>query len=102
MGTTPRYRGDDWNSFGATAIEIYAQFPDDTWAERVSLAEVKIGNLPVMSFESPVFPLKINLSSEQTALLKDTNECYMAVYDENGLKRTCEGQMTIPTRRRVV
>ena len=102
MGNNPIYRGDDSNSFGSTLWEVYAEFPDDTWAPRVSRCEIKLGPLPVMVFDSPTFPLTINLTSAQTSLLKDTNECYMAVYDENGLKRTCEGQMTLNSRRRVV
>ena len=94
--------GDDSQSFGCDLMEIYAEFPDDTWAERVSRCEIKIGPLPVMVFDNPVFPLTINLTSAQTILLKDKNECYMAVYDENGLKRTCEGQMTLCARKKVV
>ena len=102
MGNDLIFRGDSTSSFSQNFLEIYAEFPDDTWAERVTMAQFKIENLPVMTFENPVFPLKINLTSAQTALLKDVNNCYLAVYDENGLKQTCEGQLTFTTRRRVV
>ena len=102
MSENPIYRGDDTNSFSQDFILIDAEFPDDTWAERVSRADFKCGNLPVMVFENPVFPIKVNLSSAQTALLKDVNNCYLAVYDENGYKQTCEGQLTFQTRRKVV
>ena len=102
MSNNPIYRYDDTNAFSRNFIEIHAEFPDDTWADRVSKAEFKVANLPVMTFEDPVFPITINLSSEQTALLKDTNNCYLAVYDENGLKVTCEGTLTFDSHRRVV
>lgn len=102
MTNNPIFRGDDSSSFGKDWLEIHAEFPDDTWAERVTMAQFKVGNLPVMSFENPVFPITINLTSAQTALLKDVNNCYLAVYDEEGLKQTCEGQLTFETKRRVV
>ena len=102
MANNPLYRQDDSNSFGKTLLEIHAEFPDDTWAERVTRADFKVGPLPVMSFENPVFPITINLTSAQTALLKDVNDCYLAVYDENGLMQTCEGTLTLESHRRVV
>ena len=102
MGNNPIFRSDDTNSFGQDWLEIHAEFPDDTWAERVTRAEFKVGPLPVMVFDYPQFPIKVNLTSAQTALLKDVNDFYLAVYDENGLKQTCEGQLTFTSRRRVV
>ena len=102
MANNPMFRGDNTQAFGQDWLEIHAEFPDDTWAERITMAEFKVGPLPVMTFENPVFPLTVNLTSEQSILLKDVNDCYLAVYDENGYKQTCEGQLTFPTRRRVV
>lgn len=102
MAENPIFMGDDTNSFSQDFILIEAEFPDDTWAERVTRADFKCGNLPVMTFENPVFPITVNLSSAQTALLKNINNCYLAVYDENGLKQTCEGQLTFMARKRVV
>lgn len=102
MDCVPIVRFDDTDSFSQDFLEIDAEFPDDTWAPRISKAEFKIQNLPVITFENPVFPLTINLSSEQTALLKDVNNCYLAVYDEQGRKQTCEGQLTFMSTRRKV
>ena len=102
MANNPIFRGDSTAAFGQDWLEIHAEFPDDTWAERITRAEFKVGPLPVMIFDNPVFPLTVNLTSEQSILLKDVNDCYLAVYDENGYKQTCEGQLTFPTRRRVV
>lgn len=102
MTKNPIFRSDDTRAFGQDWLEINAEFPDDTWASRISKAEFKVGQLPVMTFDNPTFPFVVNLTSEQTALLKDVNNCYLAVYDEEGRKQTCEGQLTFTsTRRRV-
>jgi hypothetical protein len=102
MSRNPIFMGDDTHSFGQTFLEIDAEFPDETCAGRVTVAHVRIGNLPVMVFENPVFPITVNLTSAQTAMLKNKNECYMAVFDEEGLKQTCEGQLTFCAHERVV
>lgn len=102
MGNIPLYRYDDTAAFGDRFILIDAEFPDDTWAERITRAEFKITGIPVMVFENPVFPIEVNLNSAQTALLKDVNDCYLAVYDEEGRKRTCEGTLTFTSKKRVV
>ena len=102
MASNPITRFDDTGAFDGNFIEIHAEFPDDSWAERISMAQFKVGNLPVMTFENPVFPITVNLTSDQTGLLKDVNNCYLAVYDENGLKKTCEGTLTFTTTRRKV
>lgn len=94
------YRQDDTNSFGQNWLQIDAEFPDDTWV--VSRADIKIGNLPVKSYDSPTFPFYVNLTSAETAQLKDTENIYMAVYDSNGLKQTCEGTVSFKTRSRKV
>ena len=102
MANNPLFRWDDTSSFGKDFIEIDAEFPDDTWAERISRCDLKLGPLPTMTFDNPVFPFTVNLTAEQTALLKDVNNCYLAVYDENGLKQTCEGTLTFESHKRVV
>ena len=94
------FRADDTNAFGEEWLEVHAEFPNENWI--VTRADIKIGNLPVISIDNPEFPLVLNLSSAQTAVLKDNETIYMAVYDENGLKRTCEGQISFATSRRRV
>lgn len=93
------FRGDDTNAFGQNWLYIEVDYPSD-W--NISRAEFKIGDLPVMVFEEPEFPLPVNLMSSQTALLKDVNVCYLALYDENGLKQTCEGSYSFKTRKKAV
>ena len=100
--TNKIFRGDSTEAFNQNWLEIHVEFPDETWAERISRCDFKVGNLPAMTFDQPQFPLTINLTSDQTVLLKDVNNCYLAVYDENGFKQTCEGQLTFETMRRVV
>ena len=92
------FRSDDTNSFGQNWLTIEADIPED-WV--VSSAEFKVGNLPVMIFEEPEFPITVNLTSAQTFLLKDVNSCYLSLYDENGLKQTCEGTFIFETRKQV-
>ena len=93
------FRGDDTGAFEQSWLQINVDIPL-TWI--VSKAELKIGDLPVMIFEYPEFPLMINLTSAQTLQLKDKNTCYLALYDENNLKQTLEGSYTFSTRRQVV
>ena len=93
------FRGDNTNSFGQDWLIIEAEIPED-WV--VSMAEFKVGNLPAMMIDEPEFPLSINLSSAQTALLKDTNSCYLSLFDENGYKQTCEGTFIFETRKQVI
>ena len=93
------YKGDDFGAFGEDWILIDPELPDD-WV--VSKAEFRVGNLPVMRFLNPVFPIPVNLTSEQSANLKDVNTCYLAVYDEEGRKRTLNGSWTFVAENEVV
>jgi hypothetical protein len=82
------YKGDDTSSFGNSFLTIEAEIPE---GYSVSKAEIKVGNLPKMVFKDPVFPLVINLTSQQTRSLDTQNEVTMAVYDGSGKRKTCEG-----------
>ena len=93
------FKGDDYNAFGQEWALIEADIPED-WV--VSKAELKVGNLPVMTFNNPVFPFSVSLASYQTANLKDVNECYLAIYDEEGRKQTLEGSWTFIAENEVV
>ena len=93
------YKGDDFNAFGEDWVEIELDFPED-WL--ISKAEFKVGNLPTMRFPNPIFPLVVNLTSEQSANLKDVNTCYMAIYDEEGRKKTLDGSWTFLAENEVV
>lgn len=91
-------RGDDTGAFGQHWLKVNVDIPV-TWV--VSRAELRVGSL-LLDFEEPEFPMLVNLTSSQTAQLKDSNACYIALYDEDGLKQTIEGTYTFPTRKQVV
>lgn len=92
------FRGDSTAAFGMTFLRIEADYPTD-WI--VTRCDFKVGNLPVMTFDNPEFPIDINLTSSQTKLLKDVNSCYLSLYDENDFKLTCEGTFIFETRKQV-
>lgn len=92
------FRGDDTAAFGQNWLRIEADYPLD-WV--VTRCDFKVGNLPVMTFENPEFPIDVNLTSSQTKLLKDVNSCYLSLYDEDDLKITCEGTFIFETRKQV-
>lgn len=85
------FKGDDFNAFGQEWARIELDLPED-WV--VSKAKFKVGNLPSINLNNPVFPEGITLDSSQTSNLKDVNTCYMAIYDEEGRKQTLEGSWT--------
>lgn len=93
------YKGDDFNAFGQVWALVEVDIPED-WV--VSKAELKIGNLPKMTFVDPIFPLPVNLESYQSSNLKDINSCYLAIYDEEGRKLTLEGSWTFVAENEVV
>lgn len=93
------YKGDDTGGFGGTFLTVYAKIPE---GYAVSKAKIKIGNLPVFTYTDPVFPLQINLTSAQTRQLATQNECYMAVYDGAGRKRTLKGTLKFVAKDEVV
>ena len=93
------YKGDDTSAFGGNFCIIDATIPE---GHLVSKAKVKIGNLPDITIETPEFPLRINLTSAQTRQLDTQNTCYMAIWDEQGRKKTCEGVLKFVAKDEVV
>lgn len=80
-------RGDDTNAFGQDELlRINYVVPEGQTVTKIILI---CGDLE-LTFNSPVSPINVNLSSEQTAILKDNNCCNIVMYD--GLNR----QLTIP------
>lgn len=91
-------RGDNTAAFGGRFLTISL---DNSTGLNISRAEFACGAIH-LSFENPVFPLHINLSEQQTAQLCSTNTCFLAVWDEEGRKRTCEGTLKFDTNPRKV
>lgn len=92
------YRGDDTNAFGNKFLTVELENTNNLI---ISKAEFKCGTI-LKTFENPEFPLQISLSREETLQLSYTNDCYLALYDEEGRKRTCSGSITITSKREVV
>lgn len=92
------FKGDDTGAFGVEWLTINLAEADKL---TITKAEFRCGEV-VKTFEEPEFPIKVNLTSEETAKLKAENTCYLAIYDEDGLKKTCQGAFTFDaTNRRV-
>ena len=93
------YKGDSTEAFNNNFITIKANIPE---GHVVTKAKFKVGNLPVMTFDNPDFPLVVNLTSAQTRQLQQQNVCYLAVYDEEGRKANCKGSLTFVAKDEVV
>lgn len=92
------YRKDDTDAFDQKFLKIELETLIDI---TISKVEFRCGQI-LKIFENPLFPIDVALSSEETAILSYTNTCYLAIYDEQGRKRTCEGSITFPTKGAVV
>lgn len=93
------FRGDDTDAFGQNWLTINAVIPTG-WV--IAKADVKIGDLPIKTFNNPVFPLSINLTNIETIQLSQKNNIYMKVYDTQGRGMTCQGTLSFPTQAEVV
>ena len=95
---TTLFRGDDTDAFGNSFITINLA---TSISGTISKAIFQCGNI-VKTFENPIFPITVNLTSTETATLEATNKCYLAVWDEDNKKRTCEGILVFNTQSEVV
>lgn len=92
------YRGDDTNAFGKEFLTIELENEKEFI---VTKAEFQCGTL-LRVLENPVFPIQIALDRAETKQLRNENLCYLRVYDENGLRETCEGTLVIETQKEVI
>lgn len=91
--------GDDTNAFGFKFLKVNCPEAADY---TVTKAEIRINTIE-KTVLNPVFPLRISLTRQETMTLNECcNECYMALYDIDGLKHTCEGSLTFPAKPKVV
>ena len=85
-----RYKGDNYQAFDGKPIEV--EF--DTDGKVVSRALFVINNgVIVKEFENPISPLEVELSEEDTIKLDYRNIANLILYDEQGRKQTCDGQL---------
>ena len=92
------YKGDNTGAFGNNFITINL---DNPLGYTVSKAIFVCGCIQ-KTFENPIFPLIINLNSEETANLRSVNTCYLVVFDSNGLQKTCKGTLTFKAQNGVI
>lgn len=88
---TEYYKGDDFDAFDNDGIKVDLIYKPDTLI--ISRAELRVGKV-LVSIDNPEFPIVWSPSSEVTEQLDYANECYLAVYDDEGRKRTCQGSFT--------
>lgn len=92
-------KGDDTNAFDFSFLTIELDNPEEY---TISKAELRIGIL-IKTFKNPTFPLEVSLNREETMLLSECgNQCYLALYDMENRKYTCDETYTIKARPKVV
>lgn len=92
-------KGDDTDAFGFGFLTVNLENSEQYTITR---AEIRIGNI-LKSFCNPVFPLRISLNRKETMLLSERgNKCYMALYDVENRKYTCEGSLSFKAEPKVV
>lgn len=95
---TSIYRGDDTGAFDGKFLQINL----NNLSEKViTKAEFRCGAI-FKVFENPLFPIDINLTSEETLKLQDENSAFLAIYDEQGRKKTIMSDIVFKTKGRVV
>lgn len=94
----PIFKGDDTGAFGNNFITINLDNPNNYEVSRV----VFVCGCIQKSFENPLFPLTINLTSEETNSLKASNVCYLVAYDSEGRQKTCKGNLTFNAQNGVI
>ena len=92
------YRGDDTDAFGNSFITINLETESTI---TINKAIFQCGTIKKV-FNDPIFPLSIELTSAETKGLPLNNVCYLAVWDENNKKLTCEGSLAFSTQSQVV
>lgn len=92
------YKGDNTQAFGGSFLLI--NLTNET-GQSISKAVWKCGAV-IKEFKNPVFPLEVNLTSEESRKLAPTNVCYLAVWDMEGRKKTCEGKLVFTANAEVV
>ena len=91
--------GDDTDAFGFDFLTINLENASEYI---ITKAEVRIGPVKKI-FNNPVFPLHVSLNKQETDQLNEyKNSCYMAIYDQNNRKYTCEGTLSFKASPKVV
>lgn len=84
------YIGDDWQAFDGSPIEV--EFDTDGKTVSKALFVINYGTI-VKEFLNPVSPLIVQLNETDTKKLKHQNIAHLILFDEQGRKQTCDGQL---------
>ena len=97
-------RGDDSQAFGQNLLRINLQDPDGLLVNHsISKAEIRFNPSVAKVYENPVFPLLVNLTSEESGNLSvGDNYAVMKLWDELGRPLTPEGGKIIKIGERKV
>ena len=93
MEDTNLIKGDDSQAFGQNLIRITLNDPDGLLNNHsISKCEIRFNGCLSITIDKPVFPLLVNLTSEQSKKLTvGNNTAALAIWDELGRKLTAEG-----------
>ena len=94
------FRGDNTAAFGGNFLTINVTTESEI-LPTITRAELKIGCI-CKTFENPTFPMTINLTEDETVKLQAVNNAYLALWDADGRKKTCQGTISIQTNPRRV
>lgn len=64
-------------------------------------AVLQIGNIQKVFF-NPAESIVVSLTKDETKKLQLSNKAYLAVFDANGNKKTCEGSLSFNAKSEVV
>ena len=94
------FKDDDFGAFDQKGLIIDAVGIPEGFV--ISKAELRVGPVVEIYDQEPIFPIEWTPDAETTELLDYANECYLAVYDAEGRKKTCQGHFTLIVREKEV
>ena len=93
-------KGDDSGAFKQNLIRVNR--PRNTEGLIITKAILQCGKIQKVR-NNPEFPYNENFTHEESKLLKvGENPAYLQIFDEDGLKTTCNGVIYIPAEEQVV
>lgn len=98
MSTNAIFKSDDTGAFGNSFITINLDNPQGYEVSKV----IFVCGCIQKTFDNPVFPLAINLTSDETEKLRSSNVCYLVAYDNQGRQKTCKGTLTFAAQNGVL
>ena len=92
------FKGDNTQAFGNKFLEIEI---DSVYDLTGCKAVFQCGSIQkeITNLTSPII---VNLTSEETKKLQNQNVCYLALFDKENRKMTCEGSLFFNVKDEVV